>query len=110
MYRETLKKFKRFHKKPQPREKSEVNWDMKRVWKVLNLDQVLPEDVAGISPIRRDSGAISYYYKSNRLASQINESRALRPKTSSSNHRQKLTYVNYLAEFVEFSNRKQSLA
>jgi|JI6StandDraft_1071083.scaffolds.fasta_scaffold50347_5 hypothetical protein len=83
---------------------------MKRVWKVLNLDDILPEEVAGTNPIKKDRAALSYYYKSNRLANQISESRALRPKTSSSNHRQKLTYVNYLAEFVEIANRKQSLA
>lgn len=71
MYKETLKKFRRFHKKEQPRQKSEVNWDMKRVWKVLNLDDVLPEDLAGTHSIRKDDTALCYYYKSNRLASQI---------------------------------------
>lgn len=71
MYKETLKKFRRFHKKDIIQQKSEVNWDMKRVWKVLNLDDVLPEDTITTNPVRKDRAAISFYYKSNRLANQI---------------------------------------
>lgn len=43
MYQDTLKKFRRFHKKPKAKQKSEVNWNMKRVWRVLNLDELLTE-------------------------------------------------------------------
>lgn len=111
MYKETQKKFRRFHKKEQVKRKSEVNWDMKRVWKVLNLEEILPEEiVSDDNPIRKDKEAIKYYYKSNRLANQISESRALRPRTSSSSHRQKQTYINYLSEFIESANRRISLA
>jgi hypothetical protein len=55
MYEETYKKFRRFHKEKEPRKKSEANWDMKRVWKVLNLEEILPEEIVSEdNPIRRD--------------------------------------------------------
>jgi hypothetical protein len=82
---------------------------MKRIWKVLNLEDILPEDVNNNNSKQKDHTAIKYYYKSNRLANQISESRVLRPRTFSSSHRQKLTYVNYLTDFADAMNRKRSL-
>ncbi len=41
MYKETVKKFRRFMKQPKIAYRPDVNWDMKRIWKVLNLDDVL---------------------------------------------------------------------
>ena len=41
MYQATLKKFRKWTMKPQIRVKPEVNWNLKRVWKVLNLDNIL---------------------------------------------------------------------
>ena len=41
MYQATLKKFRKFTMKPQEKAKPDVNWKLKRVWKVLNLENVL---------------------------------------------------------------------
>lgn len=44
MYEATLKKFRKYTMKPSDKYKPDVNWNMKRVWKVLNLENVLRED------------------------------------------------------------------
>ncbi len=44
MYQATLKKFRKFTMKPAQKYKPDVNWDLKRVWKVLNLQSILRED------------------------------------------------------------------
>ena len=44
MYQATLKKFRKLTMKPEAKAKPEVNWKLKRVWKVLNLENVLRED------------------------------------------------------------------
>lgn len=44
MYQATLKKFRKLTMKPEAKVKPEVNWKLKRVWKVLNLENVLRED------------------------------------------------------------------
>ncbi len=41
MYKATLKKFRKYTMKPVEKYKPEVNWDLKRVWKVLNLESIL---------------------------------------------------------------------
>jgi hypothetical protein len=37
IYQSTLKKYRRYSVKPPEKYKPEVNWDLQRVWKVLNL-------------------------------------------------------------------------
>lgn len=37
MYESTLNKFRKYTMKPIEKQKPEVNWNLKRVWKVLNL-------------------------------------------------------------------------
>jgi hypothetical protein len=37
MYEATLKKFRKYSIKPAEKYKPEVNWNLRRVWKVLNL-------------------------------------------------------------------------
>lgn len=59
MYEETEKKFRRFVKKPKIPYKPNVNWDMKRVWKVLNLDDVLEEE----SQLAQNKDGLEYFYK-----------------------------------------------
>ena len=49
-YESTLRKFRRWTMKPQVKPKPEVNWNLKRVWKVLNLDSVLGDDNEITSP------------------------------------------------------------
>ena len=41
MYQKTLKKFRKYNIKTPEKYKPELNWDLKRVWKVLNLESVL---------------------------------------------------------------------
>ena len=50
MYQATLKKFRKLTMKPPTKVKPEVNWKLKRVWKVLNLENVLREDAEVGSP------------------------------------------------------------
>lgn len=44
MYRATLKKFRKYTMKQPEKAKPQVDWNLKRVWKVLNLQNVLRED------------------------------------------------------------------
>lgn len=41
MFESTQKKFRKYTMKPQEKVKPQVNWNLKRVWKVLNLQSVL---------------------------------------------------------------------
>lgn len=50
MYAATLKKFRKYTMKQPEKLKPEVNWKLKRIWKVLNLESVLREDAEVTSP------------------------------------------------------------
>ncbi len=50
MYEATLKKFRKYTMKPAEKYKPDVNWNLKRVWKVLNLESILREDAEVTSP------------------------------------------------------------
>jgi len=41
MYDKTVDKFRKYNIKPKEKYVPEVNWELKRVWKVLNLENVL---------------------------------------------------------------------
>jgi hypothetical protein len=41
MYERTVKKFRKWNVKPVDKYQANVNWDLKRVWKVLNLENIL---------------------------------------------------------------------
>jgi hypothetical protein len=43
MYEKTMDKFRKYSIKPREKYKPEINWELKRVWKVLNLENVLRE-------------------------------------------------------------------
>ena len=94
MYQSTLKKFRKYTIKPTPKSKSEVNWNLKRVWKVLNLENILREDVELTSPEGRQ-----FYDTHKKYLNHLNEIKSLRPKTSSSSYRTKLQYIAYLQQF-----------
>jgi hypothetical protein len=94
MYEATLKKFRKYSIKPPEKYKPEVNWNLRRVWKVLNLETILRED----SEINCPEGR--YFYDTHlRLQNHVLENKSLRPKTSSSSHRAKLQYIAYLHQF-----------
>lgn len=50
MYEATLKKFRKYTMKPVQKYKPDVNWNLKRVWKVLNLESILREETEVASP------------------------------------------------------------
>lgn len=73
----------------------EHSWNFKRVWKILNLEDVLREEEMEIaSPEGR-----KFFDCHRRLINQVNETKSLRPKTTSSNYRTKLQYIAYLQQF-----------
>lgn len=94
MYAATMKKFRKFTMKPVEKYKPDVNWNLKRVWKVLNLENVLREDAEVNSPEGR-----KFYESHRRYQNHVNEVKSLRPKTSSSTYRTKLQYIAYLQQF-----------
>ena len=94
MYEGTVKKFRKWNIKPTVKYKPSLNWDLKRVWKVLNLENVLRED----SEMSNTEGR-KYYDSHKRYIQQVTESKSLRPKTSSSSYRTKLQYISYLQQF-----------
>jgi hypothetical protein len=104
MYNETVKKFRRFMKQPKIQYKPNVNWTMKRVWKVLNLDDVLEDE----SQLAQNKEGLEYFYKHERHQNQISESKSMRPRTSSCTYQDKVKYVRYLDNFERSYNRRLS--
>ncbi len=94
MYEKTVDKFRKYNIKPREKYKPEINWELKRVWKVLNLENVLRDEVEVASPEGR-----KYYDSHKRYLYHLKESKSLRPKTSSSTYRTKLQYIAYLQQF-----------
>ena len=94
MWMAIKKKYRKFEMKPSEKLKADVNWNLKRVWKVLNLENVLREDVEVASPEGR-----KFYESHRRYQNHVSEVKSLRPKTSSSTYRTKLQYIAYLQQF-----------
>lgn len=72
----------------------DINWDLRRVWKVLHLEDLLREDTEVHSPEGR-----KFYDCHRRYLNQLTETKSMRPKSTSSTYRNKLQYIAYLQNF-----------
>lgn len=94
MYDAVKKKYRKYSVKPivyEPRS----SWNFKKVWRILNLEDVLRGEQVEIS----GADGRKYFDCDKRLRHQMNETKSIRPKTTSSNYRTKLQYIAYLQQF-----------
>lgn len=66
MYTSTMKKFRKHTMKQPEKYKPHLNWSLKRVWKVLNLEDILREETDEINP-----EGIKFFKTSRRLRNHV---------------------------------------
>lgn len=93
-YAATKDKYRQYFVKPSiPEEKKPRNF--KKLWKLLNLEDILSENDIDITSTEGRRFFDSY----RRLQNQVLEAKSVRPKTTSSNYRTKMQYIAYLQQF-----------